>query len=100
MSDGRSNPPWAGRRAADALKRVKAIGRHESAPCVICDQSIDYDLTYPHPQSCSVQHVRSQKMFPELRWDPSNWMPAHLDCNKSEGTGQRSLGIGLTSQEW
>ena len=79
---------------------MKAIGRHTKAPCVICHQPIDYDLEHPHPQSCSVQHVKSQKLFPELRWDPANWKPAHLDCNKSDGSGERSLGIGITSESW
>ena len=100
MSDGRVNPPWSGRRVADALRRVKAIGRHRGSSCWICHQSIDYDLEYPHPQSCSVQHVRSQKLFPELRWDSSNWAPAHLECNQSAGSGEKSMGIGVTSEEW
>jgi 5-methylcytosine-specific restriction endonuclease McrA len=92
-------PPWSGRRAQDALRRVKAEGRRNNAPCCICDQGIDYSLAYPHPQSCSVQHMRSRKQFPELTWDPSNWAPAHLDCNKAAGVVVEA-GMGLMSEDW
>lgn len=86
--------PWAGRARQDALRSVKAKGRRADAPCVICSMSIDYSLEYPHPQSCSVQHVKSRKLFPQLTWDPANWAPAHLDCNKAAGSrGEESLGI-------
>lgn len=99
MSDGRHIPEWAGRRRADALALVKAQGRRSKSPCCICKQSIDYSLSYPHPQSCSVQHLRSRKSYPHLTWDRSNWAPAHLDCNKSEGAGDR-LPLGVVSQDW
>lgn len=86
--------PWAGRARADALRWVKAKGRRASAPCVICEHSINYSLEYPHPQSCSVQHVKPRRLFPQLTWEPLNWAPAHLDCNKSAGaTIQQGLGI-------
>lgn len=52
--------------------------------CVICLQPIDYDLVYPNPGSCSVQHLKSRKRFPELTWARSNWAPAHLRCNQAE----------------
>lgn len=96
------NPPWAGRRKVDALKRVKALGRRVNAPCVICQLSINYDLEYPHPDSCSVQHVKPQSLFPNLRWDPSNWKPSHLSCNQGLGarTDDDGPGLGLTSGSW
>lgn len=86
--------PWSGRSASEALRQVKAKGRRAKTPCVICELSIDYSLTYPHPQSCSVQHVKPRKLFPQLTWDPTNWAPAHLDCNKSAGPNiQTGLGV-------
>ncbi|WP_373886493.1 HNH endonuclease [Sinomonas sp. ASV322] len=92
-------PPWSGRRRQEALATVKAKGRRAKSPCCICDQGIDYSLEYPHPQSCSVQHIKSRKRYPGLTWDPSNWAPAHLDCNK--GAGLEPLqGLGLTSNDW
>lgn len=101
MDAGASVPVWGGRRATEALQRVKAEGRRRRLACVICRQPIDYGLEYPHPQSCSVQHLRSRKLFPHLTWDPANWAPAHLDCNMSAGTGERAAAdLGLTSQEW
>ena len=97
--DGLYVPPWSGRRRADALLRVKAEGRRRESTCCICKQSIDYSLAYPHPQSCSVQHLKSRKTYPHLTWDPSNWAPAHLDCNKAAGLVEET-GMGVTSEDW
>lgn len=86
--------PWEGRARQDALRWVKAKGRRANTPCVICDQSINYSLEYPHPQSCSVQHVKPRSLFPQLTWVRSNWAPSHLDCNKGAGARvQEGLGI-------
>ena len=85
---------WEGRRRAEALKRVKAKGARSRTPCVICGDAIDYRLTYPDPWSCSVQHVKSKKNHPELIWDPSNWAPAHLYCNKVDQAGE-ALDLGV-----
>lgn len=94
MDLGVTVPPWSGRRRAQAIEYVRRRGEAEGAACVLCDQAIDYSLRYPHPQSCSVQHVRSQRDFPLLRWDPANWAPAHLDCNWAAGArGRQDLGL-------
>lgn len=90
--------PWAGRAASYALRRVKVVGRARSLPCVICEGAIDYALEYPDPMSCSVQHVVSRSVGPELTWVPSNWSPAHLFCNQSAGDGLSSpFDLGVTS---
>ena len=47
---------WSGRAASRALRRIRSEGRRHATPCCLCGQRINYDLTYPHPQSCSVQH--------------------------------------------
>lgn len=78
---------WGGRRATEALNRVRAEGARRSSPCVICDGVIDYSLRYPNLWSCSVQHVISRNLRPDLTWDPSNWAPAHLTCNREVGDG-------------
>lgn len=98
-AEGAYIPPWSGRRRTEALAKVKAEGRAVDAPCVICDQPINYDLPSEHPQSCSVQHLKPRGQFPELTWEPSNWAPSHSDCNKSEG-GRGQRGLGVTSIEW
>ena len=97
--NGMNIPSWSGRRRSDALLRVKAEGRRNNSPCCICQQDIDYNLAYPHPQSCSVQHVKSRNSYPHLTWEPSNWKPAHLDCNKAAGITE-DMGMGVTSQDW
>lgn len=99
LDDGRTVPEWSGRRRAEALKRVKTLGRAARTACVICTLPINYDLEYPHPQSCSVQHLKSRLAYPHLTWEPSNWAPAHLDCNKAAGSSAPPS-LGVTSQEW
>lgn len=97
--NGMHIPAWSGRRRLEALVRVKAEGRRRNSPCCICDMVIDYSLAYPDEQSCSVQHVKSRSAYPHLTWEPSNWKPAHLSCNKAEGVGE-ALGLGVTSEQW
>lgn len=99
MSHGVHIPEWSGRRRAEALARVKAEGERAGTPCCICNQGIEYSLEYPHPQSCSVQHVKSRKLFPHLTWDRSNHEPAHLSCNKSAGV-EGPVDLGVMSEEW
>lgn len=92
-------PPWSGRRAREALARVKAKGRREAAPCWRCHESISYDLTYPHPGSCSVGHAKSRHDYPELTWDPRNWKPEHLRCNQKANGSASAPDLGLVS-DW
>lgn len=99
MDTGITIPAWSGRRRAEALAKVRARGLRDNLPCIICKQGIDYSLEYPHRQSCSVQHLKSRRDYPHLTWEPSNWEPAHLDCNKSAGATEGS-GLGATSEEW
>lgn len=100
MDDGSSIPDWSGRRAADALERVRSLGRRRRTPCHICGQKIDYSLPARHPLGCTVQHKKSRKHFPNLTWDPGNWAPAHKECNLSAGTEDRAATDAVTSQEW
>lgn len=89
---------WSGRAASRALRRIRSEGRRHATPCCLCGQRINYDLTYPHPQSCSVQHIKSRNAYPHLTWDPNNWAPAHLVCNQSQGaTSHDDTSLGLTS---
>lgn len=93
-------PAWGGRRAQEALERVRQIGRRRKSPCVICEQPIDYSLPGTHPDGCTVQHVKSRKLFPQLTWSTSNHAPAHRACNTSAGDGTRNRETGVTSEEW
>lgn len=103
MPDTPAIRPWEGRARADALFRVKARGARANTPCCLCHQPIDYTLRYPHPQSCSVQHIISRSIRPDLTWDPANWAPAHIDCNKAAGDGtntRTNTNLGVTSPLW
>lgn len=85
---GQDVKPWAGRAVTVALQRVKARGVRDNLPCCLCGQPIDYRLTYPNRWSCTVQHVKARAYHPELTWDPSNWAPAHLQCNLDAPKGR------------
>lgn len=91
---GLTIPPWTGRRRANALDTTRRHGARLHLPCSICGQPINYQLRYPNPASCTVQHIKSRFLFPELTWDPANWAPAHLDCNQSAGDGTNPVTNG------
>lgn len=85
-----------GRRWQRLRQNLKASRR----PCCICGQPIDYNLTWPDPDSFSVQHLKAWHTHPESREDPANLDAAHLGCNSSEGNGGPKPGIGATSEAW
>ena len=89
-------PRWEGRRRGTALQAIRKHGARNNLPCCICKQPIDYTLKYPDPNSVSVQHVIPRSVRPELTWEPSNWAPAHLTCNKAEGANM-TLTLGQAS---
>ena len=89
-------PEWGGERAQRALDQVRRFGQLHSLPCCLCEQPIDYTLRHPHKQACTVQHVKPRSTHPHLTWEPSNWAPAHADCNSSQGNALAS-GLGLVS---
>ena len=93
---GQHIPEWAGQAAQDALAKVRSYGQANDVACVICDQPIDYTLRHPHRQACTVQHVKSRLTHPHLTWEPSNWAPAHADCNSAQGS-KIAVGIGVVS---
>lgn len=76
---------WSGRRAVEALAKVRARGRRLGSPCVICLQPIDYQLPSTDPGGVSVEHIKARSTHPHLIWDPTNWAPAHLRCNQAKG---------------
>ena len=91
-----------GRARTQALQESKAVWSEAidprtgevGLPCYICNQSIDYTLAYPDEDSCSIEHIKSRYDYPELTWDPANWAPAHLRCNKQKGRkGVVDIGI-------
>ena len=95
-TQGGGIPEWGGHRRTRALQAVRKHGARNQLPCAICRQPIDYSLGYPDPNSCSVQHLIPRSVRPDLTWDPSNWAPAHLTCNKVEGA-RMTLSLGETS---
>ena len=94
-----SYKPWTGGNTTVALRECKAAWSETDERCVICKQPIDYQLKYPSPESCSIEHVKPRAEFPELIWDPANWAPAHLRCNTQKGRGT-AVDLGITSRIW
>jgi len=90
--------PWTGPAVTEALAYVKAKGRANNEPCCICSLPIDYDLNYPDPSSCSVQHIKPRSHYPMLTWDRNNWEAAHLSCNRAAGN-RDVVSLGITS-DW
>jgi 5-methylcytosine-specific restriction endonuclease McrA len=91
-----TTPYWGGRRR----QRFAAEIARRQAACSICGQPIDYTLTYPDPDSFSVEHRIPKATRPDLTLDPANCFAAHLRCNQSRGDRDYRPGIGDTSTNW
>lgn len=73
----------------------------KGAPCFNCGRGIDYRLKHPHPDSWSLEHIRTVKEAPELILDVANWAASHLDCNQRRGTDDKdAMDIGEPSEIW
>lgn len=89
----------AGRRSSH-FERIKAELRSARGPCYLCGQPIDYTQSYPHPESFTVDHVKSWINHPELRDDPANCRAAHARCNAVKGKGDAPVSLGVRSEDW
>lgn len=90
---------WHGANAQKALEQIKKAGYKADAPCYICQQPIDYRLPSTDPDGCSLEHIKPRSTHPHLTWEPTNWAPAHLRCNQSQGDRQ-NYALGTTSKNW
>lgn len=89
----------AGRRGS-RWRNLVANQRIKGLPCYIDGQPIDYSLQWPHPDSFSVDHIKSWIAHPELREDPANLATAHLRCNQAKGKGDAPVSLGIQSEQW
>lgn len=87
-------------RTSRRFRKLAANLRARRRPCCLCSQPIDYTLSWPHPQSFSVQHLKSWRDHPHLREDPGNLDACHLGCNASEGNRDPKPSLGSTSRDW
>lgn len=100
-TSGRKGRPW--RRCVAEVKRRSQI-------CWICNDAIDMDLEFPHPESFSVDHLVPLSQLDEddpRRVDPDYCAPAHLSCNSSrqdrsvtELAATREVEPLVTSRDW
>jgi 5-methylcytosine-specific restriction endonuclease McrA len=93
----------AGARAGRGGHRWRQLREQVKArrdPCFHCGQSINWEATYPAPDSFTVDHLKSWIGHPELREDPANLVTAHARCNLSKGAGEARPGLGNLSEAW
>lgn len=86
-------------RSTRRFRRLAAELKTQRRPCCVCGQRIDYSLSNPHPESFSVEHIKSWADHTELREDPANLDAAHLGCNSAKGRHGK-LTLGGTSRQW
>lgn len=90
----------SGRRGGRWVK-LKAEVRARRGNCCRCGMPIDYDLTWPDPDSFSVDHFPySKTKHPEYAEDPGNLAAAHLKCNQEAGDRPPRPSLGVMSEEW
>lgn len=91
MTPGRKGSRW---RRLHANQKAKRLG------CWLCQQPIDYTLTWPDPGSFSVDHRKPLNTHPHLAEDPGNLESAHLGCNSARGQSDPKPSLGSTSRAW
>ena len=62
-------------------KQAHAQLKAEQLPCALCHHPINYELTYPHPYSFSVDHAIPRSYAPHAD-ETIGLRPAHLVCNQ------------------
>lgn len=93
-------PPWSGARMMKVVAEQKRIHAHRNSPCFLCGQSIDYRALPDDLHRFSVEHIIPRSIRPDLTWEPSNWAPAHMDCNKRKGNRDAPPPLGKPSRNW
>lgn len=77
--------------------RFKAHCASLGAPCWLCRQAIDYELT-TGPWCFETDHYQPRKTHPELAMVGSNLRASHRRCNRArQDTSAEDIG---TEQEW
>jgi len=87
-------------RAGHRWRTLSANLKAQHQPCWLCGQPINYHLTWPNPDSFTVDHVAPRHTHRHLAEDPANLRAAHLRCNVSRGTRDPKPPIGTTSRNW
>ena len=80
-------------RSGSRYRRLQQRIRERAAAgeaCCLCRKPIDPSLRYPHPLSCTVQHLRLVSEGGDIL-DEANAAPAHLSCNVADGNRRRAV---------
>lgn len=88
------------RRYKTLHSRFRATCTANNEHCWLCGQPIEYTLPAEHPESFSLDHRIPVTDAPQLAYDPANFAPAHLDCNKHRGQRAPHLQVGQPSEDW
>jgi len=87
------------RRYKQLRQDFRARCKTKRAPCWLCQQAIDYGLSYEDPDSWSLDHRLPRSTHPELTEVPSNFEASHLSCNKNRGN-REPMNLGSTTRAW
>lgn len=88
---GRTGRPW---------RRLQAQVYAEETHCWICRHPVNQLISYPHPDSRSVDHVVPVIERPDLALERSNVRLAHMRCNLSKGARPVEHPPLRTSRRW
>lgn len=72
----------------------------DNVRCWLCGDLIDMSLPKEDQMAYQLDHVKSIKRHPELRYDPANTRPSHRSCNRDKGAGDPKPGLTRTSRDW
>lgn len=90
-----------GERKGHRYRQLHAAQKAKGLPCYLCGQPIDYAARNPNDdEAFSLEHIKSWRDYPELRYDPANAASSHQRCNKAKGNRPLEPGLGNRSREW
>lgn len=84
MASKKRNRPDHDGRDKSKVQKYKKFAKLNQEYCSICGLPINYDLTFPHPWSFTIDHV--QAIVNGGTSSQENLAAAHLKCNRAKGT--------------
>lgn len=90
MGKFHTTAPWKAARKAFITSLREQHGRY--APCHICNQPVDLDISGDLPVGPTVDHIESVEKRPDLRLSMDNLALAHRACNRDKQRRERRSG--------
>lgn len=83
--------------------QFRAACEAEQAPCWICRQPIDYEITdATDPEVWEPDHIHPYSTHPHLYEDPGNLRASHRGCNNERSNRHHAAvdGLGAQTRDW